>query len=136
MAVTDPLFAQHEDLLLKWSRLRDGRADSIGVAYPAPHFLLNQDQQPVNWGYGSRMASSQAMQPWYWTSFVMQICEWRVARETRHYKGRNHHWFIAHGPAIDIDTEDDFRLAQLLYRHQSELPHGKQPDRYHQSHYV
>lgn len=135
-AVTDPLFDQHAALLESWVRLSAGGCDSLGTAYHAPHYLLTSDMKPDGWGYGHDMVPSQAMRPRYWTSFAMQVCQWEVAAQTGFYQGQRHRWFVAHGPSVDINTEDDFRLAQLLYRNRMAIPHGKQPDRYHQSHYV
>lgn len=135
-AVTDPLFCQHSSILQAWERFHATGGDSLAMAYHAPHYLLNAAMQPEGWGYGPQMVASQELRPWFWTSFAMQICRWSVARETGHYHGSAHRWFVAHGPSVDIDTEEDFRLAQLLYRHRDELPHGRQPDRFHLPHYV
>lgn len=136
-AVTDPLFRDYGRAIERWHRVAADGADSLMAVYRAPEHLLNHAMVPAGgWGWGRHMRQSQQLAPWYRSTFVFSICRWQVAAETGFYVGNVPAWHVSPGPTVDINTWDDWQLAQLLYRHRAELPDPSQPDRFHQSHYV
>lgn len=89
--------------------------DSFVLCQPAPHYVINEHFQPLGWSFGSHHTPSQKLSPKFTMPFSVSIMRRETLEDVGYHVGRNPAWYEFSGPAIDIDTEDDFENARLLY---------------------
>lgn len=111
----DPLFDEHATLLRMWEEVKLNGHDSAVVVYPEHGYLLAENLQPIGWGFGPWHVSSQKLPSHFRVNFCCSILTRKCIAECGYMIGKKPWWFTARGPFIDIDTEDDFRLAQVVY---------------------
>ncbi len=116
--VTCPLFdaTALRQFFCKWNHTKLGNHDSLFVAQPFQHFLVDQQGRPVNFQFGPWHAASQRL-----PSHCVMTCSAFVlyratAAHCHYYIGQRPAQFLDAGWHVDIDTEADFRLAQLLWK--------------------
>ena len=120
--VTCPLFDDFAAFFRSW-KTRLPRFDSQFVAQALNEFVLDDDLRPVNFQFGPWHGSgSQARRPLYAMTCAAFAIDTKEALHCRYYIGRRPRVFLDLGHHVDIDTEDDFRLAQLLYQEAHECP--------------
>jgi CMP-N-acetylneuraminic acid synthetase len=111
--VINPLFDDFAGMLAKWNEVK-ATHDSIVLAAPLNKFLLTGKGVPVNFQFGKWHAMSQNMEPLFaWDS----ACIMRK-KDLLYYSypiGRTPFIYTTDGPCVDIDTMDDFELAQYFY---------------------
>lgn len=112
--VIDPLFDQHAECLRVWREER-GDHDSLAVCYPAREYLLGPDHRPLGWGFGEYHTPSQLLPTHYRFGFTFSILPRSTIARCGYHIGRNPLWFHARNHTVDIDTPDDWRLAQVIY---------------------
>lgn len=119
--VTCPLFDTHElrRFFAHWqAQLRNG-TDSMFTGRRARHFLIEEPCRPVNFQFGAwHGAGSCSLKPLVEMTCAAFAITTEEARHCRYYIGRRPSIYMHGGSHIDIDTENDFRLAQILYREQ------------------
>jgi CMP-N-acetylneuraminic acid synthetase len=120
--VCDPLFDEHASCVEAWSRVRD-RHDTLTVVHPRRGYLLDQNFRPLGFGFGPWHVPSQHLPANYQLGFTLSILTRESIRRVGYPVGANPYWYIASEKVIDIDTEDDFRVAQILF----EQTHGAGP---------
>lgn len=88
---------------------------SAMVVYPFKHYVLDEKMQAINHGQGHWHRYSQHLPQWY-------INPWFFIATTTSNIAKFGYWHTpdvvpvhAKGPCVDIDTEDDFLVAQKLY---------------------
>lgn len=119
--VINPLFNDYEMCFSTWEKLVDkSRYDSFVVAYKASGYLLDDQCQPINFMYGPWHLPSQKLRPMYELNFTLSILSRATVCEIGYYIGKKPYWYLFDKPHIDIDTEDDFALAQIMYRYYKE----------------
>ncbi|MEV0729729.1 hypothetical protein [Polymorphospora sp. NPDC050346] len=111
--VTDPLFDQYAECLARWREARDHN-DALVVVYPRQMYLLDHDHRPMGFGFGPWHRPSQTLPMHYQLGFTLSILR-RSTATTLGPIGANPYWFDAANQPVDIDTEDDFRMAQAIY---------------------
>jgi CMP-N-acetylneuraminic acid synthetase len=112
--VIDPLFDEYGPCLERWGTVSD-EADSLVVVYPRHGFYLDERFRPDGFGFGPWHISSQQLPPRYQLTFVLSILKRSTINRVRYYIGERPHWYLASSPPTDIDTEQDFELAQAIY---------------------
>lgn len=113
--VIDPLFDGHAECLRLWREER-GEHDSLAVCYPAREYLLGSDHRPLGWGFGEYHTPSQLLPTFYRFGFTFSILPRETIARCGYHIGRNPLWFHAENQTVDIDTPEDWRLAQVIYR--------------------
>lgn len=113
--VCDPLFTQHREVIQAWQD-KGPEIDSICVVHPVRQYLLDPQFHPIGWGFGSGHVPSQLLPTLYQMPFTMSILTRQCIREVGYHVGERPLWYASEGHHIDIDTEQDFRAAQALYR--------------------
>jgi CMP-N-acetylneuraminic acid synthetase len=112
----DPLFNQHGEVLDAWrERPNDSTADSLVVVHPERSYLLDGHHQPVGFGFGPWHIPSQQLPTHYRLNFTCSILTREAIATCGYMVGARPTWFNAATPFIDIDTEEDFRIAQIIY---------------------
>lgn len=115
--VINPLFSDFSTLFAKWEQVKNTH-DSLILSAPVTKFLLRKSGAPVNFMPGKWHAMSQNLEPLYaWDS--VSIMNKRDMLYFSYPIGRNPFLF-ATSDAMDIDTPDEFELAQLLYTRKNE----------------
>lgn len=110
----DPLFNEFPQLIKKW---RDfGRDyDSCPVVYPRRKYLLDHDKRPVGWGFGPWHIKSQLLPYHYEFNFTASILTPESISRVGYHIGAKPLWYGSDAQAIDIDTEEDFEMARIIY---------------------
>lgn len=111
--VIDPLFNEYKNAFDQWTRREN--QDSLVVVYPIKKYLLNQNYIPLNFGFGPWHIKSQNLQNFYEMTFTMSILDRSKMNSCPYYVGSNPMWYHASNSHIDIDTEDEFKMAGIIY---------------------
>ncbi len=112
----DPLFDDYEKMLQIWDEVR-GQHDSLNVVYPSKNYYLDQNHNPIGFGFGHWHKYSQFIPPVYQISWANEILSRESIVRCGYMVGENPYWFDAYNPSVDIDTENDWELAQVIYAH-------------------
>ena len=115
--VTCPLFDSFADFFLAWDRYKQNGCDSLFVSKEFRHFLVDDASRPVNFQYGPwHGAGSQALPSRRVMTCAAFVLYHDTAAHCHYYIGQHPAQFLDGGWHVDIDTEADFRLAQLLWK--------------------
>jgi CMP-N-acetylneuraminic acid synthetase len=111
--VVNPLFDQYQSMTDTWARVK-GEHDSLVLVAPFNKFLIKENGQPLNFMYGKWHSMSQHMEPVYsWDSAC--IMKKRDLIYFSYPIGKTPYLFKTNEQCVDIDTLEDFELAQILY---------------------
>lgn len=126
--VIDPLFDSYEDCFDTWNNGEEkliGGAwtrskiqkshDSLVVVYPFKKYTLNENYEPQGFGFGNWHKKSQILPRKYELTFTLSILTRECINNIGYYVGKTPYWYHADNQHIDIDTEQDFKLAQIMY---------------------
>jgi N-acylneuraminate cytidylyltransferase len=116
--VCDPLFDDYKKCLKLWRGVQANH-DSLVVCWPWRGYLMTQTGHPIGWSFGEHHTPSQRLPKFLTMPFTFSILSQRAIENTAYHVGRNPYWYETE-PGVDIDTERDFRVAQLLWRDQCE----------------
>lgn len=112
--VCDPLFDGYAECLNKWSEVRADH-DSLVVSYPWRGYLMTGTGQPIGWSFGEHHTPSQNLPQFQTMPFTLSILSTQAINATGYHVGRSPFWYHSGEQHIDIDTEQDFKIAQILY---------------------
>ncbi len=115
----DPLFDDYEKMFQIWEEVK-GKHDSLNVVYPLKNYYLDQNHEPIGFGFGYWHKYSQYIPPVYQISWANEILTRESIATCGYMVGVNPYWYDAYNPTVDIDTEQDWELAQILYRYYRE----------------
>lgn len=115
----DPLFDNYQELFRAWEVEKETH-DSMNVVYPIKNYYLDQNHNPIGFGFGYWHKYSQFIPPIYQIHWANEILTRKSIETTGYMVGENPAWFEAFNPTIDIDTEQDWELAQILYKYYRE----------------
>lgn len=115
----DPLFDDYENMFRIWEEVR-GEHDSMNVVYPMKNYFLDQNHNPIGFGFGYWHKYSQYIPPMYQISWANEILTRESIEKCGYMVGEKPFWFDAYNPMVDIDTEKDWELAQAIYAHYRE----------------
>jgi CMP-N-acetylneuraminic acid synthetase len=108
----DPLFDGHGEALYQF---QSADCDSLVVVHPERSYILDGRHQPIGFGFGPWHTPSQWLPQHYRLNFTCSILTRRAVQDCGYMVGVRPLWFDASTPFIDIDTEEDFRIAQVIY---------------------
>lgn len=115
----DPLFDDYETMFKTWEEVRNEH-DSLNVVYPLKNYFLNQNHEPIGFGFGYWHKYSQYIPPVYQISWANEILTRKSIDTCGYMVGEKPYWYDTYTPTIDIDTEQDWELAQILYKYYRE----------------
>ncbi len=110
----DPLFDDYENMFQVWEEVRS-KCDSLNVIYPKKGFFLDQNHNPIGFGFGVWHKYSQFIPPTYQISWANAILRRDCVERVGYMVGETPCWYDAYNPLLDIDTEEDWELAQAVY---------------------
>ena len=112
--VTQPLFADFGSVIQKWESIR-GNHDSLVVVKKVAHHIIDAKGHPINFEFGYWHRISQELPSLYeitWACFCMKR---EMVDRTGYQIGRTPYLFETEVHLVDIDTEQDFEVAGVLY---------------------
>ncbi|MBR6400973.1 MAG: hypothetical protein IKS17_07120 [Firmicutes bacterium] len=112
----DPLFDDYGNMFSTWEDVK-GTHDSLNVVYPLKKYFLTQNHDPIGFGFGYWHKYSQFIPPTYQISWANEILSRSCVENVKYMVGEKPFWYDAYNPTVDIDTEDDWELAQVIYGH-------------------
>ncbi len=112
--VIDPLFDAYADVLGTWETVRDNH-DSLVVVRPFKEYILDQNFRPIGFGFGPWHVVSQQLPTMHRLTFGCAVLSREAIAKAGYMVGANPYWMPIPGRAVDIDTMEDFELAQVLY---------------------
>ena len=112
----EPLFNEFKEVLDCWNKLDKQRYDSLNVVYPQKRFMLDQNHNPIGFGFGHWHKYSQEIPPIYQLSWSICVLSRRCIEEVSYMVGAHPYWYECCSDVVDIDTESDFELAQIIYQ--------------------
>ena len=119
--VIDPLFNDYQKMMDEWNHHHSPQlkatADisSLTAIYPFKDYMLDCNSDPMGWNYGAWHVTSQNLMQNYRMTFVCSFLTRASIKETGYHIGSKPYWHLAKTPHVDIDTEQDFFVAQKLY---------------------
>lgn len=113
--VTSPLFNDFTRAIKEWEAVRDTYDSLVAVKRFKGH-LLDETANPVNYAFGYWHKVSQKLPPLYTVLWSLFILKRETVNRFHYHIGVNPYLFTTESMVIDIDYEEDFELAQIVYR--------------------
>lgn len=111
-AVTCPFFNEYREACEKWYTTP---ATSLVGVYPTQEYLLDDQMQPIGFGFGKDHLKSQDLPVFHRLPFHLVIQTHSSAINGGAYAPPGCDWFKCKGFCLDIDTQEDFELAGQVY---------------------
>lgn len=118
--VPDPFFSEYERFLETWGRVRMKGYDSMTAVRPVTHHVLYADGSPANHDFHGQ--ASQCLKPWYTYSNVATMMNREFVLRTNRCMSDRPWLFNARQSGIEIDTMEDFALAQMMWTQRNPPP--------------
>jgi CMP-N-acetylneuraminic acid synthetase len=113
--VINPLFDDYAECFDIWNNgLKEH--DSLVVVHPIRHYFLDSSYNPEGFGFGIWHKKSQLLPFKYQLSFTLSILTRESIKDVGYYVGSKPFWYESTGGVVDIDTEEDFKLAQSIFQ--------------------
>ena len=113
--VTSPLFNEFQRALEEWSRVR-GHHDSLVAVKRFKGHLLDARANPVNYAFGYWHKVSQNLPLLYTVLWSLFILKRETVKRFQYHIGVNPSLFVTDTTVVDIDYEEDFEMAQIIYK--------------------
>lgn len=110
-----PLFDEFEDVFNKWEMRVANRVDSLIVLQENNHYYLDSSYNPIGWQMGAFHKPSQFIPSVYMIPYCCSILTKESVKATSYYVGLKPIYYKTNSFLIDIDTKQDFEMAQYLY---------------------
>ena len=78
-------------------------------------YLMDSESRPIGWSFGSHHTKSQDLPIFRTMPFTLSALTRDSVDQGGYHVGLNPYWYESSRRNIDIDTEEDFRLAQIIY---------------------
>jgi len=112
---TSPMFCNHGGAVKKFFEINENY-DSLVAVEKKKSFFLNSHGRGVNFNPGLWHPYSQQLEPWYEVTGACYIGRKSDMQNWKYWFGINPYLFeITSAESVDVDTEDDYKYAQLLY---------------------
>lgn len=115
--VCDPLFNEYRQCLNLWDEVKQKGHDSLTVCYAHKMYLMDYQSRPIGWSFGSHHTKSQDLPIFRTMPFTLSVLTRDSVETNGYHVGSFPYWYQSNSRHIDIDTEEDFRLAQIIYTH-------------------
>jgi len=111
--VTSPLFSDYGDFIETWNSKKT-KYDSIAGVNELREYLMDKNGKPTNFEFGKGHRPSQELEPLY-TMDSFFIMEKKKILKLNYVIGNHPYLYIINTKSIEIDTMNEFNLAQKLY---------------------
>jgi len=115
---TSPLFDEYDEAVKSYKALCSSeKFDGLVAVSELTEFIVSERKQPINYSWGSWHRYSQHLDTMYAITGALFIAQKIEMVRNRYVISKNPYFYkVSPFKAIDIDTEYDFKLAQLLMK--------------------
>lgn len=107
-----PLFNRYREL---YEQYKINNKNQI-VVHPSSHYYLDINKRPINFNFGLWHTYSQGIDPVYMFPYAGTACTMGELRKVNYMIPQQFEYFeINQFEAIDIDTQEEFEIAQRIY---------------------
>ena len=107
-----PLFSRYKEMYSKYIK---NQKNQIAV-HPSTHYFLDNNKRPINFNFGLWHTYSQGIDPVYMFPYAGTVCKMEDLRKVNYMIPQSYDYFeLNQFEAIDIDTKQEFEMAQKLY---------------------
>jgi CMP-N-acetylneuraminic acid synthetase len=126
---TSPLFGRFADAVRAYERATQEGDNGLIAVVPLNEYVLTERARPVNYGWGVWHPYTQDVEPLYRVTGAVYIAPRGEMIRCRYVVPQRPRMFVTTPfEALDVDTDYDFRLAQLLHSHRAEFAGVHHPD--------
>jgi CMP-N-acetylneuraminic acid synthetase len=120
---TSPLFDEYDEAIDSFRKFeKSGEYDGLVTVSELSEFIVSENRQPVNYSWGPWHRYSQHLETMYSITGALFISSKEEMVKNRYVISKNPFFHIVSSlKAIDIDTQYDFKLAQLLMKNKKDL---------------
>lgn len=115
--VTQPLFDKFDEMLIEWNNLDKNKYNSLVAVKTFKNHLISEAGLPINFNFGYWHVVTQNLPKLYellWACFI-QTRE-SIERVKYQIGSKPKYKCFDDITLVDIDTENDFRLAAIIYK--------------------
>lgn len=118
---TSPLFEEYDEAIKVYkSSLND--YDGLITVSDLSQFIVSEKRQPINYSWGPWHRYSQHLEKLYSITYALFIAKKIEMVRNRYVISKNPYFYkVSPYQAIDIDSNFDFKLAQLLMQNREEF---------------
>lgn len=117
---TSPLFSGFREAVETFRRVQDEGYDGLVTVARLNEYLVTEKARPVNYAWGVWHPYTQDVEPLYRISGAVYLASKGDMVRYRYVVPKRPFLYETSGyEAIDVDTDYDFRLAQLLHEHRA-----------------
>ena len=114
--VTGPMFNSYSSAISTFID-NESNFDSLCVTERLDGFFISNDHKPINYQWGPNHPYSQNLDPIHKVTGSLFIARLSTMLSHKYVIGSIPYLFnVSHSASIDIDTLDDYNIAQQLYR--------------------
>jgi len=120
---TSPLFDEYDEAIKSYkASIKEGQFDGLVTVSELAEFIVSENRQPINYSWGPWHRYSQHLDTMYTITGALFIAPKIEMARNRYVISKNPDFYIVPPlQAIDVDTEYDFKLAQLLMKNKESL---------------
>jgi CMP-N-acetylneuraminic acid synthetase len=115
----NPFFDEHASMYELW-QAHSHNHDSMVAIHPFKDYVLDQNFNPIGFGFGPFHTPSQQLPSLYHLTFCAQIIKRETLRTSQYFFGPNAFHYQAQGRVCDIDNLDEFEDAALYAKYHKE----------------
>ena len=122
---TSPLFEDYDKAIKSYKdSVLSGQHDGLITVSELSEFIVSEKRQPVNYSWGPWHRYSQFLDTMYTITYALFIATKEEMVKNRYVISKNPSFYIVPPlQAIDVDTDYDFKLAQLLMQNKEYFTH-------------
>jgi len=118
---TTPLFNSYKEAI-KIFKKKKFRNDGVVSVEKFNRFIVTENKIPLNYAWGVWHPYSQNLQNLYSITGALFMTKLKQFKTNRYVMSKNPYYLETKKfEGIDIDTKDEFKLAQLIYKNQKKL---------------
>ncbi len=118
--VTSPLFDRYNECIQQYKKLDKSKYNGLVVVAPLSDFIISERAKPINYHWGVWHEYSQDLDKLYTITGALFVSSKKEMLKNRYVIATKPYLFeVSSLESIDIDTELQFRLAQLIYKNEA-----------------
>ena len=114
-----PLFGkkEFEEAFDIWNEtISESSFDCLVSVKKFKNFLLDERGRPINFNFGRWHEWSQDLPKWYILEYPIIIMKKKTYLRCNYFIGERPYMHLINEPSVDIDTAEDFKLAQMYFK--------------------
>lgn len=120
--VTSPLFSGYKECVYAYNNLDMEKYDGLVTVVGLNEFILSEKARPVNYNWGVWHEYSQYLDKLYAITGALFIAKKSEMLRNRYVVSKKPYLYeVSDYESIDIDTEYDFKLAEIMYKNKEIL---------------